>query len=116
MNVNLRGFPQSLQDVANEMSRVRQEEGYSLSHDVNQVAELVQAGVAYSTFAHSQEYFPNMEWSAQDAGWPPLWKPDSWKPKSFRRNLIRAAALILFAVEAYDERQRRRKGSNVRVD
>lgn len=107
---NLESQPKALQDVAAEMARVRNQEGFTAGHDLGQELELLQAGIAYSWFTHAWTLF-HLPMSAREAGWPSNWKPEMFKPAGFRKNLIKAATLILFAIEAFDDKERLRKGN-----
>lgn len=81
-----------LDEVATERERQITREGFTVSHDdQHTVNELAHAGAAY---AMADEPFPS------EAVWP--WDSAYWKPKDQRRNLIRAAALIVAAIERLD--------------
>ena len=79
-------------------------EGWSLDHDDDHRAgELAQAGACYARYAGSDYTVKG----SSPHGWP--WDGDWWKPAGFRRDLVRAAALILAEGEKFD-RNRKRKG------
>jgi hypothetical protein len=81
------------QAVLAERQRQITHEGWSAAHDdAHPVGELARAGAAYA--AQEPSLFP----------WDDAW----WKPADFRRNQVKAAALILAEGERHD-RTRRRK-------
>lgn len=89
------------QAVVAERTRQIEQEGWSIEHDDQHAAgELARAGACYAI--HS--------------GWPkdkqlPVywpWSADWWKPQGFRRDLVRAGALIIAEIEKFD-RNRKRK-------
>jgi len=74
-------------DVLSERSRQVKQEGWSENHDDQHTPmELAKAGAAYVLNDRSM--------------WP--WDSTFWKPKGLRRNYVRAAALILAAIERID--------------
>lgn len=80
----------ALQDVIAERARQR-EKGYTEEHDDDHEPwEFAQAASAYA--------LTHME------GVPPLWpwEESAWKPRDERSNLVRAAALLIAAVELHD--------------
>lgn len=100
-----------MQAVIAERFRQIEGEGWSLDHDDQHAyGELSAAGAAYAKMAacHIDEgmdvitdrkfYMPNF--------WP--WAAEWWKPQSFRRDLVKAAALILAEGEKFDRNRKRR--------
>lgn len=88
-------FPRAtaLADVAAERQRQIEQEGWDAQHDDDHAAgELALAGAAY--VAHDQ--FPS---HAHDI-WP--WSRMWWKPTTRRRDLVKAAALIVAEIERMD--------------
>jgi hypothetical protein len=96
--------------------RFRQEEveGWDKAHDdEHDVGELASAGAAYAHKARlhlesthygidrhvSKTYCPNF--------WP--WDMEWWKPTGFRRDLVKAAALIIAEGEKFDRARKSRK-------
>jgi len=78
-------------DVINE--RVRQLEGeeWDYTHDDQYThRELCRAAIAYA----------NDDGLTDPTDWP--WGKDDWKPKSYRENLVRAAALLIAEIERID--------------
>ncbi len=78
--------------------RVRQVEveGWDNTHDdAHARGELARAGAAYAIAAGlAGQYRSPPSW------WP--WRPAWWKPTDFRRDLVKAAALILAEGEKFD--------------
>ena len=90
----LRGAGVVLADIVAERKRQRDVEGWTLAHDdMHDEGELAEAAACYA-------------WNqTQDAdGVPPQWPwhEEWWKPKGRRRNLIRAAALLVAEIERLD--------------
>lgn len=89
---------QALADVAAERLRQQQEEGWTPEHDdQHRHGELARAAASYAV--------SNRETDASDRStvptlWP--WSYEWWKPKGRRRNLVRAAALLIAEIERLD--------------
>ena len=86
-------------DVLDERRRQITEEGWTPEHDDEHAGfELARAGACYAEYgnwpAHSE--VPPNSWP-----WPAAW----WKPSDYRRNLVKAAALILAEIERLDRIQ-----------
>lgn len=84
------------QDVLTERRGQIEAEGWTPEHDdENTGFELARAGACYAEYgtwpAHS-EIPPN--------SWP--WPDAKWKPRGYRRNLIKACALLLAEIERID--------------
>lgn len=91
--------------VIAERQRQIDAEGYTVEHDNSHPqGELAKAGAAYAQ--HAADPMPGRLGRTPLALWP--WDADSWKPQGFRRDLVRACALILADIERFD-RLRRRK-------
>lgn len=91
-----------LQAVIAERFRQIEGEGWSIEHDdQHDAGDLARAGAAYvlwnSGYARG---------SVRDEIWP--WSPDWWKPTGFRRDLVKASALILAEGEKFDRNRKRR--------
>lgn len=86
----------ALIDVMNERDRQHNEEHWTPEHDDRHSAgELAAAGACYAGFSDA---YPNR-------GEPPeFWPFDDawWKPSDYRRDLVKAAALILAEIERLD--------------
>lgn len=103
-------------DVARERSRQVDEEGWTPSHDdAHQDRSLALAAACYAMFASvSDEARASTEmpasltvtgeaitgWSAWLEIWP--WERRFWKPSDRRRDLVRAASLIVAEIERLD--------------
>lgn len=86
-------------DVLAERRRQIEAEGCTPEHDDEHARfELARAGACYAEYgnwpAHSE--VPPNSWP-----WPAAW----WKPSDYRRNLVKAAALILAEIERLDRLQ-----------
>lgn len=82
----------AIEDIRDERLRQMIEEGWTPAHDDELLhGELVRAAACYSMYQPT-EYMP--------VGWP--FSRESWKPKDRRRNLIRAAALLVAEIERID--------------
>ncbi|KXA71088.1 hypothetical protein [Bordetella hinzii] len=83
-------------DVLAERQRQIETEGWTPEHDDRHGPATLAVAAGY--YALCTDAFPN-------AGQPPLgwpWDASWWKPKDFRRDLQRAGALILAAMECHD--------------
>jgi len=92
--------------VLAERERQITQEGWSAEHDdALDVGELAAAAAAYASCAGQQ-------WAGErlmpPLGWP--WPISDWKPYSFRRDMVKAGALIVAEGERHD-RQRKSKRS-----
>jgi hypothetical protein len=92
----------AIDEIAAERRRQIEAEGWALEHDdLHGPGELSRAGACYA-----------MAWTGANAGilaeemWP--WDFEWWKPKGPRRDLIRAAALIVAEIERLDRDEERR--------
>lgn len=99
----------AMQAIIAERYRQKEVEGWSDEHDDNhQPGELARAAAAYAhtaglhvlagdEFGRAKDlYCPNV--------WP--WSLDWWKPQDFRRDLVRAGALIVAELERWDRNRR----------
>lgn len=84
----------ALIDVMNERDRQHNEEGWTPEHDDQHTdGELAKAAACYAVgFSTPPSYVP--------AFWP--WEADWWKPTDRRRDLVKAAALLLAEIERLD--------------
>jgi hypothetical protein len=96
-----------MQAVIAERFRQIEGEGWSTEHDdQHEAGELAKAGATYASRAHwhqADNYSPAIH--APPDLWP--WAREWWKPYGFRRDLVRACALIVAEGEKFD-RQRKR--------
>ncbi len=97
---------QAIDDVLAERQRQQDAEGWTPEHDdaAHRSDELLKAAVCYAW--PQWPFFSNDEQDAHNAGhwhpslWP--WAPKWWKPRGKRRNLVRAAALLIAEIERLD--------------
>jgi len=96
-----------MQAVIAERVRQLEVEGWDHAHDdAHAPGELAIAGAAYARCAHA--HLSGRRISTHDiANWWP-WSADWWKPAGFRRDLVKAGALIVAEGEKFD-RSRKRK-------
>jgi len=81
-------------DVLKERVRQVKEESWSLDHDDSHThCDLSTAAACYALDDGANEV-PEL--------WP--WTSESWKPKTYRENLVRAAALLIAEIERVDRR------------
>lgn len=104
---------QALHDVMAERHRQMMAEGWTAKHDdEHDKGEMARAAGCYAIIAGSCQGWPldSYKYVAPpatvengdgiDIFWP--WSPKWWKPKSPRRDLVRAAALLLAEIERMD--------------
>lgn len=92
-------------EIAAERKRQIEAEGWTPEHDdAHDKGELARAAAAYadhaSRFRDAKELGVAYATKATPPLWP--WAPRWWKPKNPRRDLIRAAALIVAEIERLD--------------
>ena len=85
-------------EVARERERQMQVEGWTPEHDdTHSCGEMADAAACYASPA---------PWGVNPASVPPPqlwpWHASWWKPRDRRRNLVRAAALIVAEIERLD--------------
>lgn len=85
-------------DVLEERLRQKTEEGWTPEHDDEH--ELGEMALAASCYAEQSCCSYERVDPGVAARWP--WSYDWWKPKNPRRDLVRAAALILAEIERLD--------------
>lgn len=95
---------QAILDVAIERKRQINEEGWHHDHDdLQDAGSLSRAGASYAWNASTIDYADTK--TEYPPGQPPAywpWGASAWKPKDRRRDLVRAAALILAEIERLD--------------
>lgn len=90
--------PMAAHDVLAERERQQLIEGWSATHDdQHENRSLLKAAISYAMSAAAAFYSPNV---AAPMWWP--WELSWWKPKDRRRDLVRAAALIIAEIERLD--------------
>lgn len=89
----------AIDDVIAERKRQIGSEDFTETHDSNHdQGRLAAAGGCYALYADA---FPNT--GQPPPQWP--WEDDWWKPKNFRRDMVRAAALLIAEIEKFDRDQ-----------
>ncbi|MDK4713018.1 hypothetical protein [Rhizobium sp. CNPSo 4039] len=84
----------AIADVLDERRRQIDVEGFTADHDDRyENDELVLAAVSYALYTTFPDDIPPRQWP-----FPLEW----WKPKDERRDLVRAAALIVARIEQID--------------
>ena len=92
----------AIDDVIAERKRQIETEGWSQNHDdEHTMGELALAASCYAAHAGGRRDFVRRPHAMLPRGWP-HWAPEWWKPKTPRRDLIRAAALIVAEIERLD--------------
>jgi len=98
----------AIDDIAAERKRQMEKEGWTLEHDdEHEDGSLASAAACY---AHPKRIFIAEEvvgrgyktYARYEDAWPRSWADQWWKPKGRRRNLVRAAALIVAEIERLD--------------
>jgi hypothetical protein len=100
----------ALDDVVAERKRQIETEGWDTKHDdAYSENELIRAASCYVEHVvarwwvlHRNEGLLRYQKTETPANWP--WDAKWWKPKDPRRDLIRAAALIVAEIERIDRR------------
>lgn len=97
------GSHSAAREVLTERIRQIMVEGYTAEQDDQYTTgQLADAASAYATWAHFGS-LPYAERTDAPVLWP--WAAETWKPKSQRRMLIKAGALILAELERLDRKQ-----------
>jgi hypothetical protein len=103
-------FTEAARDVLKERARQIDGEGWTAAHDDrHDNGELSLAAAAYAEhagrFADAEKFGMRYAIKAAPSFWP-WWTdkrtPEAWNPKSPRRDLVRAAALLLAEIERLD--------------
>ena len=82
-----------IEEIAAERRRQIEVEGFTAEHDDGHPGEMAKAAATYALWA--------TDWDGEVRNiWP--WQISTFKPKDVRRDLIRAAALIVAEVERLD--------------
>ncbi|RJE87986.1 hypothetical protein [Paracoccus onubensis] len=93
----------AVEDVLAERRRQIEAEGWSFEHDdLHDRRELLKAARSYADFAC---YTPRLRHAVLKIGTPPAgwpWDERWWKPTTPRRDLVKAAALIMAEIERMD--------------
>lgn len=95
-----------IDEIAAERQRQVSAEGWSAAHDdAHRDGSLGAAAASYAlpeADRRGKRLRDGDEWWIVPLTWPDSWHPAWWKPKDRRRDLIRAAALIVAEIERMD--------------
>lgn len=98
LNATAQPVSDAAKDVLSERERQQMVEGWTTKHDDKyQFNELAIAGGLYALNAHGSS---PAHFRSPPSHWP--WNAEWWKPKSPRKDLVRAAALIIAEIERID--------------
>jgi hypothetical protein len=98
--VDLHGLSGVLVEIGLERARQVRSEGRTFEHDdEHKTGELAAAAGCYATHASCQIAYPETK-HVPGVEWP--FEPEAWKPKTPRRNLVIAAALIIAEIQRID--------------
>lgn len=102
---------QATQDVIAERQRQKDAEGWTPEHDDEHTGgELASAAGCYAMAAAKMvKNDPGSADYSAPTEWP--WHPNWWKPSDPRRNLVKAAALILAEIERIDRSAHPKEGT-----
>lgn len=103
----------AITDVIDERQRQIRAEGWTPAHDDgHSKGELAQAAYCYvDHYVYGVQLY-GAQPEKTPVYWP--WEPEAWKPKDPRRDLVRAAALIVAEIERLDRQEAQsREGSDV---
>jgi len=90
------GRSRAFLEIASERARQIKEKGWTPEHDdMHADGQLAEAAACY--IVHNPISYPP---GSPPAPWP--WEAHGWKPKNRRRDLVRAAALIVAEIERLD--------------
>lgn len=100
---------QAARDVLAERRRQVEAEGWTPEHDdEHSNGELSDAAGCYALFASiPEEHRPR----SVPEFWPIQWQCNWWKPTDQRRDLVKAAALILAEIERLDRMATKQEGA-----
>lgn len=86
-------------DVLEERQRQVEQEGFSVTHDIGyEAGKLACAGLCYA--GHAAQRLQGADQDRVPSPWP--FEESWWKPKTVRRDLVRAAALIIAEIDRLD--------------
>ncbi len=109
-------------DVIEERARQQTTEGYKPEHDdEHDLREIASAAMCYvqhyvgRSWVWAEFEDGPARYTGEDApdGWPENWGDEAWKPKNPRRDLVRAAALLLAEIERIDRQVANTSSVNV---
>lgn len=97
-------LPAGARDVVAERYRQVEKEGWTAKHDAEHTDDsLALVAACYAIPQRCRTYHaPENGNPPVPVLWPKSWAPDWWKPKNRRRDLVRAAALLLAEIDRID--------------
>lgn len=101
----------AIRDVLFERNRQISVEGWTTEHDDTHAdGQMAQAAAAYAYEASRTDHQRNLDRNDPSPIWP--WDANWWKPTDRRRDLVKAAALIVAEIERLDRAEARSTPSN----
>lgn len=97
-----------MEEIAAERRRQIEVEGWTPEHD--DIQDMGQLSAAASCYALYSAYPDPIPKGWKPSAWP--WSSDTWNPKDPRRDLIRAAALIVAEIERLDRANERAEAAS----
>lgn len=93
---------QAVRDVLNERMKQSKVHGFSDAHDdEHDNGALVNAAISYAApLAFEPKMAPGDALVKVPSPWP--WHANWWRPRGMRRNLVKAAALLIAEIERID--------------
>lgn len=105
------GSATAMMDVIDERLRQQNVEGWSLEHDdAHSSGEMAAAAATYAystTLSDRHRQYVSGIYSIENSAtlrdlWPASWSKSWWKPTARRRDLVKAAALLIAEIERLD--------------
>lgn len=99
-------FIQGINDVSSERLRQIEEEGHGAASDDNLMPGML--GAAGACYAIHAAWTRAEDKPGEPLSGVPIWWPfsrDLWKPEDPRRNLVKAAALIIAEIDKIDRKE-----------
>ena len=105
------GSATAMMDVIDERLRQQNAEGWSLEHDdAHSAGEMAAAAATYAystTLSDRHRQYVSGIYSIENSAnlrelWPASWSKSWWKPTDRRRDLVKAAALLIAEIERLD--------------
>lgn len=98
----------AINDVLAERQRQIETEGWTTKHDDQHGSgSMAFAAAAYAVHSHAGPKMSGPLWN-----WTG-WSRDWWKPKNTRRDLVRAAALLIAEIERLDRQETKTQNAKV---
>lgn len=118
----LEAMTNAASDVLDERKRQIEVEGWSTEHDnAHDNGDLACAAASYALHAGCVlNPHDGVGFDGAPPMWPQSWSQDWWKPKNPRRDLVRAAALIIAEIERMDRAAlaatRKEEGARMQIE